>query len=279
MTVTKQDVIFVLKELGIQETDIVIVHSSLKSFGYVDGGADTIIEALKHVVSDGTIVFPTLRLHDFYNAYSDWNVKTTPSDVGFLSERFRLSEGVLRSNQETHSVCAYGKNAKYLTENHGMGENRIGVFGDTPFSKQSPWQKMYDNGAKVVMMGVSMKRNTFKHFVEYKLINDILDNISDEKVKKQAMLKISRFEDTARYYLDGETALSPNGVWLWHDALKSQKMMNDIGKLKKAICGNSTILAFNAQDYVNHQYNAMLSKPDDWFRSDAVEWINEYKSK
>lgn len=58
--VTKEGLKRGLRELGLKEGDIVGVHSSLSSFGYVDGGADTVIDALLEVVGEeGTIVMPT----------------------------------------------------------------------------------------------------------------------------------------------------------------------------------------------------------------------------
>ena len=49
-----------LRELGLATGDSVIVHSSLSSLGYVDGGAATVIKALMDVVTlDGAIVMPT----------------------------------------------------------------------------------------------------------------------------------------------------------------------------------------------------------------------------
>lgn len=273
------DIVKSFRELGINEDDTIIVHSSLKSFGHVDGGAEAVIEGLKQVVCDGTLVFPAFRTTTFYNAYKDWDINKTPSDVGYITEVFRQSKGVYRSNQATHSVCAYGKNAKYITENHGVGKERIGVFGDTPFSYCSPWQKMYDLGAKVVMIGVNMRYNTFKHFVEYKIINDIIDAIKDEKVKEQAIKEVSRFEDTAKYYLDGAVATSPNGVWLWHNALYSQEKMVELGYLKEVKCGNSTIISFNVKDYVDFHYNNWKNNPELWFKENAVEWINKYKNQ
>ena len=44
-TVYKDTIIKSLQELGIQKRDTVIVHSSFKSMGYVDGGAETVISA------------------------------------------------------------------------------------------------------------------------------------------------------------------------------------------------------------------------------------------
>lgn len=59
-TVSKKDIVEGLREIGLKEGDIVIVHTSLKSMGYVCGGAQTVIEALIEVVtSEGTIVMPT----------------------------------------------------------------------------------------------------------------------------------------------------------------------------------------------------------------------------
>lgn len=68
--VTKEDICRALSELKIEAGDTVLVHSSLKSMGYVEGGAETVIEALLMSVGDsGTIVMPTFTQKDFVNAY------------------------------------------------------------------------------------------------------------------------------------------------------------------------------------------------------------------
>ena len=49
-----------LKRVGLQKNDVVMVHASLKSMGYICGGAQTVIEALIEVVGEeGTIMMPT----------------------------------------------------------------------------------------------------------------------------------------------------------------------------------------------------------------------------
>jgi len=49
-----------LRGLGLRAGDHVVVHSRLSSFGYVEGGADTVIGALEKVLSpQGTLVMPT----------------------------------------------------------------------------------------------------------------------------------------------------------------------------------------------------------------------------
>jgi len=50
-----------LRALGLGAGDLVVVHSSLSSFGWVDGGADAVIDALLAAVAPGgTVVMPTL---------------------------------------------------------------------------------------------------------------------------------------------------------------------------------------------------------------------------
>ena len=58
--VIKEDIVNTLQEIGLKKGDIVIVHASLSSMGYVCGGAQTVIEALFETVGDeGTIVMPS----------------------------------------------------------------------------------------------------------------------------------------------------------------------------------------------------------------------------
>lgn len=132
MVVTERDIIAALNDVGIRRGDVVIVHSSLKSMGYVEGGADTVIDALLKVLGeDGTLVMPTLIQKDFSNAYQTWNLDK-PSDVGLITETFRKRDGVIRSDQATHSVAAFGPLKQYLTRDHGKYGKRMGPFGDTP---------------------------------------------------------------------------------------------------------------------------------------------------
>lgn len=61
--ITKEDIKQGLLDIGVHSGMILEVHSSLSSFGYVDGGADTVIEALKETVGkDGSIFMPSLCL-------------------------------------------------------------------------------------------------------------------------------------------------------------------------------------------------------------------------
>ena len=166
--VSKQDILIAFQEVGVKPSDIVLIHSSLKSFGHVIGGPVSVIDAAKEAVGgNGTVVFPTLVQRDFSNAYKNWDINNSPSDVGLISETFRLLPDSIRSDHATHSVAAWGSKAAEITGEHSAYGPRMGVFGDYCFSHSSPWQKMYMYGARIVFIGVDMVYNTFKHFAEY----------------------------------------------------------------------------------------------------------------
>ena len=171
---TEKQMVNDLKKLGLCEGDSVIIHSSFKSLGEVEGGAETVVNAFRKAVGEsGTVIFPTLCKDDWEHIYENWNLDA-PSFVGYLTNYFRKLPGAFRSNQATHSVAAMGKDAEYITKTHGESGLRYGMFGDTPFAADSPWEKMYKMNTKIVFLGVSSIKCTFRHYVEYCFIDECL---------------------------------------------------------------------------------------------------------
>jgi len=172
--VTKELMRNAVRALGVREGDILLTHSSFKSLGPCEEGAATVIGGLRAAVGDaGMLVFPTLCQKDFLNAYKNWHLDAD-SDVGYLTNYFRKLPGAKRSDQATHSVAAQGPEAAYLTETHGQSGLRYGIYGETPFSVDSPWQKMYERDAKVLFIGTGIRPCTFRHLAEYILVDEYL---------------------------------------------------------------------------------------------------------
>ncbi|NTU55794.1 MAG: AAC(3) family N-acetyltransferase, partial [Anaerolineales bacterium] len=76
--------------LGVEEGDTLLVHSSYKSLGPVDGGPQTVIRALEAALGtegDGTLIMPTFNFD--FNKGAPWDVRTTPSKMGVLTELVR----------------------------------------------------------------------------------------------------------------------------------------------------------------------------------------------
>jgi len=147
-----------MSEMGLNPKGTVLVHSSLKSIGDVQGGADTVLNAMAEYMSKGLLVLPT-HTWSYINADNPrFSVLDSPSCVGILPELFRKRNGVVRSWHPTHSVAALGVEAEEFTR----GDERW----DTPCARGSVWGKLLDRKAEIVLLGVDLRRNTFMHGIE-----------------------------------------------------------------------------------------------------------------
>lgn len=156
---TKQDIINSIIEIGIQPSDTLMIHSSMKAIGQVDGGADTVLDAfIEYLKDDGLLIFPTHTWEQINDKYNVFNPMTEPSCVGVLTNLFMKRPSVIRSLHPTHSVAALGKDAKDYTS----GEENI----NTPCARNGCWGRLYDRKAKILFLGCSLQRNTFLHSVE-----------------------------------------------------------------------------------------------------------------
>jgi len=161
--VTKEKIIEDLRKLGIREGNVLFVHSSLKSLGFVEGGADAVIDALiESVGKDGTIAMPSFTLAGSMAQTLKrgivFNPKTSPSTVGAITEAFRKRKRVHRSIHPTHSICAFGANAKWITNGH---EN-----ASTNFGQGTPLYKIMEADGIILGLGVEFGPVTFAHVLE-----------------------------------------------------------------------------------------------------------------
>ena len=90
-TVTGADIIAGLRELGLTRGAGVMVHSSLKSFGRVEGGARTVIAALMEVITPaGTLMMPSFNhgraFEEGQPGYYD--PRETPTSNGAIPDLF-----------------------------------------------------------------------------------------------------------------------------------------------------------------------------------------------
>ncbi|MBD1389104.1 AAC(3) family N-acetyltransferase [Neiella sp. HB171785] len=148
-----------LINLGIKATDTVMVHSSMKAIGEVEGGADTVLDSLSDTIAkQGLLLLPT-------HTWQEWNCQdnifdplSEPSCVGILTELFRQRPRVVRSYHPTHSIGALGQDA----ERYIYGEE----LSRSPCPKLGCWGRLAAVNAKILFLGASPKTNTFLHSVE-----------------------------------------------------------------------------------------------------------------
>jgi aminoglycoside 3-N-acetyltransferase len=120
---TKQSLIESFQNLGISNGTRLVVHSSLRSLGPVEGNANTVLEVLLSCVgSDGLLVMPTFTYDN-----DEFDPEMAPSRTGILTEILRKRPDAVRSYHPTHSVTAVGKGAAGLCEDHHLKIGRAHV--------------------------------------------------------------------------------------------------------------------------------------------------------
>jgi aminoglycoside 3-N-acetyltransferase len=156
--------------LGIKPDDNVLIHSSMKSIGEVEGGADTVLDVfIEYLAEKGNIVLPTHSWSKINAEYNTFDPENEPSCVGILPEIFRKRKGVLRSLHPTHSVAIMGKDSvDFVKDEHLI---------NTPCGRTGCWGKFLDMDFKIIFLGCSTQCNTYLHGVEEWLI--VPDRLTD----------------------------------------------------------------------------------------------------
>jgi aminoglycoside 3-N-acetyltransferase len=235
--ITKSDIITGLKKLGLNEGDHVMVHSSLKSFGYVEEGANTVINAILEIIgSDGTMLVPTNVFRGsvtvFLRDNKEIDLRDEKSMTGRITETVRNRADALRSIHPSHPVAAIGKKAEELLSEHHLG--------DSPAGKKSPYGKLaeLDNG-KILLLGVTNSNNTTVHTAEeYYSPYIFIGEIFDTKV-------IALNGKTYNVKVKGYCVESPRNF-----TALDEKLINKGIMLKNQI-GNSTVALIKSKDLLN----------------------------
>ncbi|MFA6074852.1 MAG: AAC(3) family N-acetyltransferase [Negativicutes bacterium] len=172
---SRNDISDALKSSGIANYEIVLAHCSLKSFGQVDGGAASVVEAL--TMMSNTVLFPafTGKITDGKNCPPVMNVAQSPTWTGAIPEAARIKTGALRSLHPTHSLTGFGARAKALLVNH---ENT-----HSPCDENSPFYSLVRNNGIIALFGCDHNSNTMVHCCEelakvpYHLQHDVTDGV------------------------------------------------------------------------------------------------------
>ena len=169
------------RRLGIMPGQTLLVHASLRSLGWVTGGADAVLDALREALGpDGNIVVPastetnslTSRKHReriaqmtanqtkrYREEMPAFDRDTTKSGAGAIAERVRKSADAVRSDHPQSSFAAIGPDAEYLMADHRLNSH---------LGEDSPLAKLYKMDARVLMIGVGYRSCTAFHLAEYR---------------------------------------------------------------------------------------------------------------
>ncbi|AOM84259.1 aminoglycoside N(3)-acetyltransferase [Salisediminibacterium beveridgei] len=168
-----------LQNLGIVHGEKLLVHVSLSSMGWVNGGSTALIQALMNTLTEkGTLIMPAQSgdlsdpeeweapavPKDWWQTIRDtmpaYDPATTPTrGIGTVAEHFRTFPGVVRSDHPAVSFAAWGKNASVLMADHAL------EFG---LGESSPLATFYNENVRVLMIGCGFESCTAFHLGEYR---------------------------------------------------------------------------------------------------------------
>ena len=162
-SLTKSDIKLGLQRLGIAPRDVVMVHSSLSSLGYVEGGADVVVDAFLDVLGDGgTLVVPSYPesgwMLDRIRSGRVFDHANDSTVAGAIPRAVLARPQRLRSYEPVGAVAAIGPHAEQITRFEPDSHDSCGPL--------SPFGKMLDLDAKIVLLGVDLGCCTHMHALE-----------------------------------------------------------------------------------------------------------------
>jgi aminoglycoside 3-N-acetyltransferase len=150
------------REAGLGTNDIVLIHSSVKRTlrRYLKAGhrldtADILQSFLQAVGPGGTVLFPLFNF-DFTTGVP-FDIRTTPSRMGALSEAARLHPGAVRTGHPIYSFAVIGAEARRFD----------GVENFSGYGPDSPFAMLRALDGKIAVLGLPDQHSmTFYHHVE-----------------------------------------------------------------------------------------------------------------
>lgn len=241
--VREEDIKAGLRKLGLKKGDTVGVHSSLSSFGNVEGGADALIDALLETVGEqGNVVMSThsanlsedKRTPEEKAIGVSWLLKilpydpdTTPVRTGIIPEIFRKRKGVIRGHHPSNSVAALGPKAKELSEG---------------------WHRLLELDGYILLIGVGLDRCTAMHLAEKRV-----------RFPGRILEKITPPKWFAEKY--------PEGEWEWDigpypDFAKLRQPCLERGIMRVTKIGKSTLRLVRLRELIDLYVEYLEKDPD-----------------
>ena len=247
--------------MNIDSEGTIIIHSSMKSIGEVEGQADTVLDAFSEFMKDGLLVFPTHTWAHINEEQPKFYVEETPTNIGILTELFRKRPDVIRSLHPTHSVAALGDGAEEFV----AGDEQF----NTPIARGSSWGKLLDREAKILLVGVDLTRNTFIHGIEEWV--DIPNRLTDHH---EALVTV--LPDGTEIQVPSRRHVSHYSFYYW----KVEKLLAEKGAIEYAQFGDAKVLVCDTVKLTKY-ISMMLEMDPDLFSDNeplTEEFIEEFRA-
>ena len=263
--VRSADVCKGFRDVGAKPGDVLMYHGSLSSMGTVIGGPDTVIKGARLAVGrEGTVAMPSLWYHDADPPLdpADWDIHTSESYVGALSEAFRGHPDSVRSDNFSHAVSAIGARARELVANHGEGGERHSPWGPKAFADVSPWARLVEWNALYCFIGVTFRVLTLKHYMEALILQEVMETFPEDN-RETAAQAISR--------------IGKPGIWPFFNSETMEQKLAEKGLVAYAKIGSATIRAGRTQDLMEHGMPLLRESPEEWFSKEFMAWWEKWR--
>jgi aminoglycoside N3'-acetyltransferase len=146
-----------IRALGVQAGSVVMVHTSMRKVGPVEGGAQGLLDALRAALTnEGTLLM--VLSADTDQPFDARHSKVDTEDMGVFAEVFRTFPGVRVNDHAANRSAALGTDAAYFLEPtplydyHGPG---------------SVLERFTKRDGLVLRLGAHVDRVTLTHYAEY----------------------------------------------------------------------------------------------------------------
>jgi aminoglycoside 3-N-acetyltransferase len=234
---SKKDIIESLRKIGVQRGSTLLVHSSLSKYGYIKGGAETLIKALIQTLGPrGTLLMPTHSNSTL--GMPPYNAEQSPSNTGAVTEYFRKMPGVIRSAHPTHSVAGLGPKAMELLSSHKANQ--------APLSRNGFWGNFYDNNGDVLLMSPISSETAFH-------VGETWLGLSQPPLIAHTINKQGH----------RRTYTIPNGPWhVNHFEPNMAKPLMKKGLMKKTTLGEAEIYLASVRDMIDISLKVNKQNPE-----------------
>jgi aminoglycoside N3'-acetyltransferase len=237
---THRSLVTQLRALGVRPGALLMVHASLRRVGPVDGGADTVLDALRDALTpDGTLLMILAAEDD-----APFDAQRSPAwrEVGVLAERFRQRADT-RVND--HAAARFGASGPRATE----------LLEDSPlhdyYGPGSPLARFAAAHGDVLRLGADDDTLTLTHWAEY---------VAQLRDKRRARRRYVR-ADTGPQWIEGLDDTDGIADWangdyfprIWRD-------YRDSGVPRVRPVGDCTAELFAAAPFVTYAAQWMESR-------------------
>ena len=173
---TKKEIFSQLEEMNAPQDSVVLMHSSLRAVGEVEGGGQGLLDIMvEYFTAKGGLFCVPTHTWGFLGKKDKITLDLTlaESNLGAFSRIAAADPRAVRSENPSHSIAVFGDREKALE--FVRGEELV----TGPTGPDTCYGKIYENKGKVLLVGVTHNRNTFLHCVDEML--DIPDRLTEDK--------------------------------------------------------------------------------------------------